>query len=148
MRTFSQVSTIRTFVHAARSDEKIVGFVPTMGALHEGHLSLIRKARAECDIVIVSIFVNPTQFGSEEDFTRYPRSLEKDSVMVQKMGADAIFSPNVEEIYPPGSQTIVDLPELGNLLEGEARPGHFRGVTTVCAKLFNIVQPDRAYFGR
>src|SRR5258708_4646375 len=148
MRTFSLVSTIRTFVSAAREDKKSIGFVPTMGALHEGHLSLMRKARSECDVVIVSIFVNPTQFGPYEDFNKYPRSIGRDSALTQKAGADAFFLPSVDEIYPPGSQTIVDVPALSGLLEGEARPGHFRGVATVCAKLFNITQPDRAYFGR
>lgn len=148
MRAFKHVSEIRTFVHAAKEDGKSIGLVPTMGALHEGHLSLMRKARSECDVVIVSIFVNPTQFGPNEDLNRYPRSLARDSVMVQEVGADALFTPSIEEMYAPGSQTTVDLPVLGDCLEGEARPGHFRGVATICAKLFNIVQPDRAYYGR
>src|SRR5262249_37331506 len=130
MRTFKQVSAIRTFVRAAKEDGKSIGFVPTMGALHEGHLSLLRKARAECDIVIFSIFVNPTQFSAGEDFERYPRSLERDSVMVQKGGADALFTPGIEEIYPAGAQTIIEVPEVAKRLEGELRPGHFRGVAT------------------
>lgn len=148
MRTFAQISAIRTFVHAAKSDDKVIGFVPTMGALHDGHLSLIKKARAECDVVVASIFVNPTQFGPSEDFERYPRPIEKDSVLCQKSGVDALFLPTVAEMYPPGSQTLIDVPALASRLEGEARPGHFRGVATVCAKLFNVIQPDMAYFGR
>jgi pantoate--beta-alanine ligase len=148
MRTFTQVSTIRTFVRAAKEDGKVIGFVPTMGALHEGHVSLMRKARSECDVVIVSVFVNPAQFGPNEDFHRYPRSIERDSALTQGAGADAMFIPSVEEIYPPGCRTIVEVPGLGDILEGAARPGHFRGVATVCAVLFNVTQPTRAYFGR
>lgn len=124
-----------------------LGFVPTMGALHEGHLSLIRTARAECDVVVVSIFVNPTQFGPNEDFASYPRSEEDDLAHAREAGADYCFLPSVEEMYPPGAASTVSVGELGAILEGADRPGHFDGVATVVAKLFNIVQPHRAYFG-
>src|SRR5690242_5957170 len=131
MRTFNQVSALRAFVRASRQDGKTIGFVPTMGALHEGHLSLMRRARTECDIVVVSIFVNPTQFGPGEDFNRYPRNPGKDCALVQEASVDALFTPAVEEIYPEGFGTFIDVPALGEILEGQARPGHFRGVATV-----------------
>jgi pantothenate synthetase (EC 6.3.2.1) len=124
------------------------GFVPTMGYLHEGHLSLVRRARAENDRVAVSIFVNPTQFGPHEDYARYPRDLERDLRLLEPLGVDLVFVPSVEEMYPPGFQTWVIVEEVSRPLEGASRPGHFRGVTTVVAKLFNILQPDRAYFGQ
>jgi pantoate--beta-alanine ligase len=124
------------------------GFVPTMGYLHEGHLSLVRRARAENDRVAVSIFVNPTQFGPHEDYTRYPRDLERDLRLLEPLGVDLVFVPSVEEMYPPGFQTWVIVEEVSRPLEGASRPGHFRGVATVVAKLFNILQPDRAYFGQ
>jgi pantoate--beta-alanine ligase len=148
MRTFQKVGPLRTYLRGIREEGKSVGFVPTMGALHEGHLSLIRRARADCDLVVVSIFINPTQFGPEEDFARYPRDLNRDLQMTSSEGVDALFAPSVEEMYPPGFQTAVDVPELSATLEGVLRPGHFRGVATVVAKLLNIVQPDRAYFGQ
>lgn len=132
---------------ARRSGER-VGLVPTMGALHEGHLSLVRTARAHSDVVAVSIFVNPTQFGPKEDFSKYPRTLEKDSALLQAEKVDVLFCPSVEEIYPPGPPTWVTVEELSEKLDGRSRPGHFRGVTTVVAKLFNIVQPDLAFFGQ
>lgn len=147
MRTFQQVSAMRAYMRAVREDRRSVGFVPTMGALHEGHLSLIRRARGDCDVVVVSIFVNPTQFGANEDFSRYPRDLSRDSRLTQEAGVDALFNPEVEEIYPSGFQTFVEAPQIAKRWEGEMRPGHFRGVATVCVKLFQIVQPDRAYFG-
>ena len=125
-----------------------VGFVPTMGYLHEGHLSLVRQARAENDVAGVSIFVNPTQFGRGEDFAHYPRDPERDFALLQKVSTDFVFMPPVEEIYPTGYSTYVDVSGLTERLEGAARPGHFRGVTTVVAKLFNIVEPTRAYFGQ
>lgn len=124
------------------------GFVPTMGYLHEGHLSLVRRARAENDRVAVSIFVNPTQFGPHEDYARYPRDLERDLRLLEPLGVDLVFVPSVEEMYPPGFQTWVIVEEVSRPLEGASRPGHFRGVATVVAKLFNILQPDRAYFGQ
>jgi len=127
---------------------KRIGFVPTMGALHEGHLSLIRLAKKHSDFVIVSIFVNPTQFGPKEDFKKYPRNLKKDAALCQTAGADLIFSPSPEEIYPKGFSTYVNVENLTQGLCGASRPGHFRGVATVVSKLFNIVQPDAAIFGQ
>jgi pantoate--beta-alanine ligase len=124
------------------------GFVPTLGYLHEGHLSLIRRARAENDRVAVSIFVNPTQFGPHEDYARYPRDLERDLRLLEPLGVDLVFVPSAEEMYPPGFQTWVIVEEVSRPLEGASRPGHFRGVATVVAKLFHILQPDRAYFGQ
>jgi pantoate--beta-alanine ligase len=125
-----------------------VGFVPTMGALHEGHASLVRRARAECASVVASVFVNPTQFGPNEDFTRYPRDEAGDLAMLESLGVDVAFVPRVEEMYLPGATTFVDVGPLGDVLEGAARPGHFRGVATVVTMLFSLVQPDRAYFGQ
>jgi pantoate--beta-alanine ligase len=125
-----------------------VGFVPTMGYLHEGHLSLVRQARAECASVIASIFVNPTQFGPNEDLGSYPRDLERDLDLLSKEGADLVWAPPAEEMYPEGYQTWVNVEEVTQPLEGGMRPGHFRGVATVVAKLFNAVQPDKAYFGQ
>ena len=125
-----------------------VGFVPTMGYLHEGHLVLVRRAKAENSSVVVSIFVNPTQFGPHEDFDKYPRNPERDLAMLEKEGVDLVFMPSVAEMYPPQFNSWVDVGKITERLEGAARPGHFRGVATVVAKLFNIVQPDRAYFGQ
>ncbi len=125
-----------------------VGLVPTMGAFHEGHLSLLRAARAENDVVVASLFVNPAQFAPGEDLERYPRDEDRDSRLAEEVGVDVLFAPAVEEIYPPGFQTWVDVEQLGGILEGEHRPGHFRAVATVCLKLFNLAQPDRAYFGQ
>ena len=125
-----------------------VGLVPTMGYLHEGHLSLVRRAREQCDHVIVSIFVNPTQFGPQEDLSRYPRDLGRDRSLLEPLGTDLIWLPTAEIMYPPGFQTWVEVEEMTRPLEGARRPGHFRGVTTVVAKLFNAVQPDKAYFGQ
>ncbi len=142
VRTIAEVRAIR------RALPGLWGFVPTMGYLHEGHLSLVRRARAENDHVAVSIFVNPTQFGPHEDYDRYPRDLERDLHLLEPLGVDLVFAPSVEEMYPPGFQTWVVVEEVSRPLEGTARPGHFRGVATVVAKLFHIVQPDRAYFGQ
>jgi pantoate--beta-alanine ligase len=125
-----------------------VGLVPTMGYLHEGHLSLVRRAREECDRVVVSIFVNPAQFGPKEDLSRYPRDLDRDLSLLEPLGTDLVWMPTVEMMYPPGYQTWVEVEEITRPLEGAMRPGHFRGVTTVVAKLFNAVQPHRAYFGQ
>ena len=125
-----------------------VGLVPTMGALHEGHLSLVRHARAGDDTVVVSIFVNPTQFGPSEDFARYPRDPDRDLALLREVGTDLVFMPPVEEIYPQGFDTYVEVGKLAQVLEGAKRPTHFRGVATVVAKLFSIVQPHRAYFGQ
>jgi pantoate--beta-alanine ligase len=145
------VKTVRTIaeLHAeltARSTP--VGLVPTMGALHEGHRSLIAAAHAECSTVVVSVFVNPTQFDEEVDFAAYPRDAEQDAELAADAGADLLFTPSADELYPPGFQTWVDVEELGRGLEGAHRPGHFRGVATICLKLFNLVRPDVAYFGQ
>lgn len=142
------VEQVRREVEAARRNGDRIGLVPTMGALHKGHLSLIRAARQACDFVAVSIFVNPTQFGPHEDLDRYPRPFEADLRACAEEGVDLVFHPCVETIYPPGSSTIVEVEGLSQILEGKYRPGHFRGVTTVVLKLFNIVAPDVAYFGR
>ncbi|NPA15498.1 MAG: pantoate--beta-alanine ligase [Deferribacteres bacterium] len=131
-----------------REEGKSIGFVPTMGYLHEGHLSLVRKAREDNDVVVVSIFVNPTQFGPGEDFERYPRDLERDLELLRSIGVDAVFYPSASEMYPEGYKTFVEVTDITERLCGASRPGHFRGVTTVCCKLFNIVKPHRAYFGK
>ncbi|MCW3098109.1 MAG: pantothenate synthetase [Chthonomonadaceae bacterium] len=148
MRTFQQLSPLRTYLRGIREEGKMVGFVPTLGALHDGHLSLVRRAKADCDVVVVSVFVNPKQFGAGEDYDAYPRPLARDQQLASEAQADALFAPSVEEMYPAGFQTVVDVPELGSLLEGAHRPGHFAGVATVVTKLLNMVQPNRAYFGQ
>lgn len=131
-----------------RREEKTVGFVPTMGALHEGHLSLVREARARCDIVIVSIFVNPAQFNDENDLERYPRDLTADTATLAEHNVDYVFAPDAEEIYPPGFATYVSVDGLTDTLEGSSRPGHFRGVATVVTILLNTIRADRAFFGQ
>ena len=133
---------------AARANRKRLGLVPTMGALHEGHLSLVRAAKAQCDVVAVSIFVNPTQFGPTEDLAKYPRQFERDSALLEKEGADILFAPSVDEMYRKGEATWVMVEGLSDKLDGRSRPGHFRGVTTVVAKLFHILEPDVAFFGQ
>ncbi|WP_258360637.1 pantoate--beta-alanine ligase [Moorella sulfitireducens (nom. illeg.)] len=147
MEVLTTIAAIRNFVMAARRQGKSIGLVPTMGYLHEGHLALARKAREQNDVVIMSIFVNPTQFGPGEDLECYPRDLERDQKLAAGAGVDAIFAPGAEEMYPPGYATYVQVEGLTEVLCGASRPGHFRGVATVVSKLFNIVQPDRAYFG-
>jgi pantoate--beta-alanine ligase len=142
------IAEARAAVAAARAAGKRVGLVPTMGALHAGHASLIRASRAECDFTVVSIFVNPTQFGPNEDFGRYPRTLDADRDLCGALGTDLIFAPSSEEMYPPESRTVVNVTKLEDALCGQSRPGHFRGVATVVLKLFNIVHPDVAYFGQ
>src|SRR2546425_1252664 len=131
-----------------REENRTIGFVPTMGALHEGHLSLIHEARAMCDVVVVSVFVNPAQFGPAEDFSSYPRDLTRDAALLAEYNVDYVFAPTVEEIYPPGFSTYVTVEGVSDELEGASRPGHFRGVTTVVAILFNVVKPDFAFFGQ
>lgn len=131
-----------------REEGQLIGFVPTMGALHEGHLSLVRAASQECDRVVVSIFVNPLQFGPGEDFERYPRDLDGDRNLLEEAGCDVVFTSEADQLYPPGFSTYVVNDELGRRMEGEVRPGHFRGVLTVVAKLFHIVAPDLTYFGQ
>ena len=146
MRTCRTISHIRTALEPCR--DGTIGLVPTMGALHAGHLSLLEAARAECSTVVMSLFVNPAQFAEAGDLDGYPRDEERDLAAAAEAGVDLVFAPSVEEMYPPGFQTWVDVTELGAVLEGEHRPGHFRGVATVCLKLFSIVRPDFAYFGQ
>ena len=129
-------------------DGKTLGFVATMGALHEGHLSLVRASKSRCDVTAVSIFVNPLQFGPAEDLDKYPRTLERDTALLEQLGADLLFTPAVEEMYPRGAQTYVAVEGLSDRLDGASRPGHFRGVATVVAKLFEIIRPDFAFFGQ
>lgn len=149
MNIITKVKSIREFVREEKKKGKSIGFVPTMGYLHEGHLSLAKKAKAENDIVIMSIFVNPLQFGPKEDYGAYPRDLERDASLAQKVGVDLIFAPQVDEMYTSYPQaTIVDVKGLTAYLCGASRPGHFTGVATVVTKLFNIVNPDTAYFGQ
>ncbi len=148
MQVIQTVPELRAALERSRRNGQSVGFVPTMGCLHEGHLSLIRQARRETACVVVSIFVNPTQFGPQEDFARYPRTFESDCAQSQTAGADIIFAPNTEAFYAPNSSTWVEETQVTQGLCGTFRPGHFRGVTTVVAMLFNVVQPQIAYFGR
>lgn len=148
MLIFHTIPEIRRYVREARRGGQSIGLVPTMGYLHEGHLELMRQAKKQCDKVIVSIFVNPTQFGPGEDLARYPRDLERDARMSEEVGVDAIFNPAADEIYPAGYCTYVDVERITESLCGLSRPGHFRGVATVVAKLFNIVKPDFAFFGQ
>ncbi|MBO3760818.1 pantoate--beta-alanine ligase [Ciceribacter sp. L1K22] len=147
MRTIGTIAALRERLTAHRRAGRSIGFVPTMGYLHEGHMSLVARSKAENDVTVVSIFVNPLQFGKNEDLAKYPRDLARDSLMLEAAGVDFLFAPDVAAMYPEPMQTVVDLPKLGGQLEGEARPGHFAGVATVVTKLFNIVQPDAAYFG-
>lgn len=153
MQILRTVEELRRWSRTARcahaeKDAGLIGLVPTMGALHGGHASLIRAARARCALVAVSIFVNPTQFGPGEDYDRYPRSFDADCAMAQAEGADVIFAPSVEEMYPPDAMTFVEVAGLGDRLDGASRPGHFRGVATVVAKLFVAAEPDLAFFGQ
>jgi pantoate--beta-alanine ligase len=158
MRICDTIEDMRAACRAVRRGGKRLGFVPTMGALHEGHLSLIRTARVRtarvraaedaCDVVAVSIFVNPTQFGANEDLAKYPRDFERDRDLLEKEGVELLFAPSVEEMYPAGGVTWVTVEELSGKLDGRSRPEHFRGVTTVVAKLFHIVEPDAAFFGQ
>ncbi len=148
MYTATTIAEIRAWVRKTRAAGKTVGFVPTMGALHVGHASLIQAAAARCDSVVVSIFVNPTQFGPGEDFEKYPRPLEKDLAICEQHGADAVFAPSPREMYPRENLTWVTVEKVSEPLCGRFRPGHFRGVATVCTKLFNIVGADAAFFGQ
>jgi pantoate--beta-alanine ligase len=153
MRILSDIAELRAALRESRAggeqpDPRSVGFVPTMGALHAGHRSLVQTARQRSDIVVVSIFVNPTQFGPNEDFSRYPRTLKQDCEMLESEGVDVVFTPTAEAMYPGGASTFVDVKGVSERLDGASRPGHFRGVATVVAKLFHIVQPDLAFFGQ
>ena len=147
MEVIESISEMKNLVKKWKRQGLSIGFVPTMGYLHEGHLALVRRAKELSDRVVVSIFVNPIQFAPGEDYQRYPRDLERDKALLEKEGVDALFSPRVEEMYPPGFQTYVEVKELSSGLCGRYRPGHFVGVATVVLKLFNIVQPDIAVFG-
>jgi len=147
VNTVETIANIRAQVGRARQDGLVVGLVPTMGYLHEGHLALIRRAREECGLVVVSIFVNPTQFGPGEDYEAYPRDMERDAALAARAGADILFYPSVREMYPGGYTTYVAVEGMTAKLCGLSRPTHFRGVTTVVAKLFHIVEPDLAFFG-
>jgi pantoate--beta-alanine ligase len=148
MKLVKTIEEMRAFRKATRKNGKRLGLVPTMGALHEGHLSLVRAARDNSDIVAVSIFVNPTQFGPNEDFAKYPRNLESDSEMLEREQVDVIFAPSVEDMYPAGAVTWVTVEGMSDRLCGRSRPGHLRGVTTVVSKLFHIIEPDAAFFGQ
>ncbi len=148
MRISDRIDEVRSIIGRVRGNGDSVGLVPTMGALHEGHSCLIRRARQTDDFVVVSIFINPIQFGPGEDLEAYPRQLQEDAAVAEELGADLIFAPTAEEMYPPDFTTYVEVGELTDKLCGALRPGHFRGVTTVVSKLFNIVSPDRAYFGQ
>ncbi len=139
---------MRRAARAVRGAGRRLGFVPTMGALHEGHLSLVRAARAAADVVAASIFVNPTQFGANEDLAKYPRAFKRDCELLEREGVELLFAPSVEEMYPAGAVSWVTVEGLSGKLDGRSRPGHFRGVTTVVAKLFHVVEPDAAFFGQ
>lgn len=147
MKVVTSVAGMTALARQWRKEGKRIGFVPTMGYLHEGHLSLVRESRKRADVTVVSIFVNPTQFGPNEDFKKYPRDLAKDSAYLEKGGVDCLFYPAAAEIYPPGYRTFIEVHGLQDRLCGRSRPGHFRGVATVVLKLFNIVGPDLAFFG-
>ncbi len=146
MKTCRTIAETREALEPLRSGT--IGLVPTMGALHEGHLSLLRAARSECDTVVMSLFVNPAQFGDERDLTTYPGDEERDLALAAESGVALVFAPLEQEMYPPGFQTWVEVTELGSILEGKFRPGHFRGVATIVVKLLNIVRPSHAYFGQ
>jgi pantoate--beta-alanine ligase len=148
MKTITTISEMRSLADSLRRQGKTIGFVPTMGFLHEGHLSLMKKAREENDVVVTSIFVNPTQFGPQEDLDRYPRDAEGDARKCGSVGVDHLFLPTSTEMYPAQPSVYVTVEDLSGVLEGAVRPGHFRGVATVVAKLFHIVRPHRAYFGQ
>jgi len=147
MKVISTIAGLRAALKDERRKGRTIGLVPTMGYLHIGHLTLVRHSRKSCDVTVASIFVNPTQFGPNEDLATYPRDLDRDLKLLEAEGVDYVFTPDVSEIYRPGTETIVETTHLSRILIGRLRPGHFRGVTTVVTKLFNIVQPDRAFFG-
>jgi len=148
LKLIKTVAQLKRSLARHKTTHRTIGFVPTMGALHEGHLSLIDESRRRCDVTAVSIFVNPTQFGPGEDFRRYPRPLARDAALCRKAGVDLLFVPSNEEIYPPRDEMRIDAGPLGDVLEGVSRPGHFNGVATVVFKLLNLVQPDRLYLGQ
>ncbi|MGB6131432.1 MAG: pantoate--beta-alanine ligase [Acidobacteriaceae bacterium] len=148
MRVLRTIAEVRTAVAGLRAQRRTIGLVPTMGALHDGHLSLVRAARSRCDEVIATIFVNPLQFAPNEDFSKYPRTFDNDCRLLEAEGVDLLFAPETAEMVPPGATTIVEVQQLQDRLDGASRPGHFRGVTTIVAKLFHIVGPDQAFFGQ
>jgi pantoate--beta-alanine ligase len=148
VRVITSIESMRNACRELKQGGKRLGFVPTMGALHAGHLSLVQAARAQCAAVAASVFVNPTQFGPNEDLSKYPRDLNRDRELLEKEKVDLLFAPSAEEMYPAGAVTWVTVEGLSERLEGKSRPGHFRGVATVVSKLFNVVEPDRAYFGQ
>ncbi len=147
MEICRSIEECRAAIAALRGEGKRIGFVPTMGALHDGHMSLVQRAQDNTDAVAVSIFVNPTQFGDAADLDQYPRDEDRDLALLDQAGVDVVFLPDVDTMYPPGDETIVETTRLANMLHGKVRPGHFRGVTSVVNRLFNIVQPDVAVFG-
>jgi len=148
MRIVKSIAEMQRICRELRTGGSVLGFVPTMGALHEGHLSLVRRARKECALVVASIFVNPLQFGPGEDFARYPRTFEQDCRGLEAEGVEVLFAPDAEEMYPDGAVTTVTVSGIADRLDGASRPGHFTGVATVVAKLFHVVGPSRAYFGQ
>jgi len=148
MKIIKSPKTMQRVCRGIKQKGKIIGFVPTMGYLHEGHLSLVRVAKKKSDVLVVSIFINPTQFGPKEDFKRYPKNLKRDKRLLKETGCDFLFVPDIKNMYPEGYDTYVEVENLTRILEGASRPEHFKGVTTIVAKLFNIVQPDIAVFGQ
>jgi len=147
MKMLKKIDEVRNEINRIKKENKIIGFVPTMGYLHKGHISLIKKAKEECDYVVVSIFVNPTQFCPGEDFDRYPRDIKRDIKILENEKVDLLFNPDIDEMYKKDHKTWVIVDEISDIYEGKFRPGHFKGVCTVVIKLFNIIQPDKAYFG-
>jgi pantoate--beta-alanine ligase len=148
MLRIETIAEMKAACRQAQRNGTTLGFVPTMGALHDGHLSLVRASKGRCDVTAVSIFINPLQFGPSEDLARYPRTLERDAKLLDELGVDLLFIPSTDEMYPPGAKTYVSVEDLSDKLDGASRPGHFRGVATVVAKLFEIVRPDFAFFGQ
>ena len=148
MKHIESVAEMKAVCREITRSGRTLGFVPTMGALHEGHASLVRASKAQCQATAVSIFVNPLQFGPTEDLDKYPRAMERDSKLLQELGVDVLYAPTAGEMYPPGATTYVEVSGISDRLDGASRPGHFRGVATVVAKLFDIVRPDRAFFGQ
>ena len=148
MNVVRTVHDLRAALEPHRAAVSRVGLVPTLGAFHEGHLALFAAARTECDVVVVSLFVNPAQFGDTGDLAGYPRDEKRDVGLAREAGVDLLFAPSSDELYPEGFQSWIEVEQLGRMLEGEFRPGHFRGVATICLKLFNIAQPHVAYFGQ
>ena len=148
MKAIKEIGKMKTYARIMKKENKLIGFIPTMGYLHEGHLNLMRTARKQADTVIASVFVNPMQFAPNEDFKKYPRDIKKDEELARACGVDVVFYPSDKDMYPPGFSTSVNVDKLTDVMEGASRPGHFKGVTTAVMKLFEIVKPDIAYFGQ